>query len=146
MKNSSKAGAASCLFIAVILCISFSSCYRDNSALGSSTQDKLVRNPWSISLFSGNGVNFTSQFSGDVLLFSETGAVALKQSATVTPGSWNRQVLTGERQTYTLHFESADPAIHMLSSAWELVHEDGNSMEFSQQQAGGSASLVITRQ
>jgi hypothetical protein len=135
-----KSVKVSCAFVALLVSLLFSRCTKDTSDTVSSTEQVLIRTPWSIDYYF-DVQDMTGTYTHSILLFSSTGAVGYQKSGKTIAGKWSRKVDASNNELIDLQFNTTDADVMQLNRTWKLTDHTASSFDF--EETDGSKTVLF---
>ena len=130
----------SCAIIVLLVSVLFSRCTKDTSDTVSSTEQVLIKTPWSIDYYF-DLQDMTGTYTHSRLLFSSTGAVGYQKTGQAFMGKWSRKVDASNNELIDLQFNTTDADVMQLNRTWKLTDHTASSLQF--EQTDGSDTVLF---
>jgi hypothetical protein len=121
----------SCAFTVLLVSILLSNCTKDTSDTVSSTEQVLIKTPWSIDYYF-DVQDMTGTYTHSILLFSSTGAIGYQKSGKTVFGRWSRIVDASNNELIDLQFNTTDTEVMQLNRTWKLTDHTASSLQFEE--------------
>lgn len=123
------------LAIAGLLSVATVSCKKDVSKIVDDGE-------WGITLFSEDGNNETSHFSGYVFTFDDNGTVTATRPSSTVSGTWSEGSDDSKEKLY-LNFGTVDP-FDELNEDWEILEKTKDKIRLEHISGGNGGTDLLT--
>lgn len=126
----------------VMLSLFVLSCQKDDDTNSNSIATVATQGKWRVTLFSENGVDQTSAFSGYEFSFNTNGSAIATKAATNVNGTWAAGT-DDSKQKFILNFGSAS-LWENISEDWQVKSQTANTITLEHVSGGNGGTDLLT--
>ena len=127
---------------ALLVVVLSSSCKNDDSGSSPSVSGTITQGSWKVTLYSDNGNDETSHFSGYVFTFSSNGTVTAVRSGSSVSGAWSDG--NDDSQTKLVLTFLSPPDFEEISDDWHVLKNTSSKIELEDVSGGNGGTDLLT--
>jgi hypothetical protein len=128
--------------MAFLAILSITSCKKDEKISPSNSSTVLQDTNWKVTLFSEDGVNETSYFSGYTFDFMDGGVVKATSGSNTVNGTWATRDDSGKTKL-DLNFDDVNN-FDELDEDWEILTQSSTKIELKHVSGGNGGTDLLT--
>lgn len=118
------------------------SCKNDDSGSSPSVSGTITQGSWKVTLYSDNGNDETSHFSGYAFTFSNNGTVTAVRSGSSVSGTWSDG--NDDSQTKLVLTFLSPPDFEEISDDWHVLKNTSSKIELEDVSGGNGGTDLLT--
>lgn len=121
---------------------SLGSCKKDDSGSSPAVSGIVTQGSWRVTLYSDNGNNETSKFTGYNFTFSSSGVVTAVKSGSTVSGTWSGS--NDDSQNKLNLFFTSPPDFEEISDDWHILQKSSSKIELEDVSGGNGGTDLLT--